>query len=238
MRIFRLIKIKRTLAYFFCALANGFMLQANAVEEPSVIENGDLKGQEAKTEDLKTQGFKKFKDLPEFNAADSFIVSKPPLQKEVSTSDAIYKNGYQLFIRDYFEVQGRVLSRRIYLGDERADISPIDVALGWGKMSDVSFLQQVEFRQNNRFLYWHVNEFPMPRKELEASASNMHLIPEDSRVEHLLKSIKKGQIVTLYGYLVDVKAPDDFIWTTSRSRDDSGDGACEIIYVKEVKIRN
>ncbi len=188
-------------------------------------------------QEINSQGFKKLIDLPEFNAADSFIVSKPPIQKEISTSDAILKNGYQLLIRDYFEVQGRVLSKRNYLGDERADISPIDVALGWGKMSDVSFLQQVEFRQNNRFLYWHVNEFPMPRKELEASASNMHLIPENETIAQQLKAIKKGQIVTLFGYLVDVKAPDDFIWMTSRSRDDSGDGACEIIYVKDIKIR-
>jgi len=186
---------------------------------------------------LKTQGSKKLDVLPEFNSPDSYIVSQLPIQKELATNEAIYKNGYQLMIRDYFEVQGRVLSKRIYLGDERADISPIDVALGWGKMSDVSFLQKVEFMQNNRFLYWHVNEFPMPRKELEASASNMHLIPEDARVEQQLKSIKKGQIVTLYGYLVDVKAPDDFIWTTSRSRDDSGDGACEIIYVKKLRVR-
>lgn len=187
--------------------------------------------------EFKPQGFKKFEPLPSFNSPDNYIVSQPPIQKEFASGEAIFKNGYQLMLRDYFEVQGRVLSKRNYLGDERADISPIDVALGWGKMSEMSFLQNVEFMQNNRFLYWHVNEFPMPRKELEASASNMHLIPENETIARALKTIKKGQIVTLYGYLVDVKAPDDFIWATSRSRDDSGDGACEIIYVKDVKIR-
>jgi hypothetical protein len=202
---------------------------ANPVAETTVVESHA---------ELKIPDLKKNNDLPAFNPPDHYIVSQPPIQKVLASNEAIFKNGYQLMLRDYFEVQGRVLSRRIYIGDARADISPIDVALGWGKMSDVSFLQQVEFIQNNRFLYWHVNEFPMPRKELEASASNMHLIPEDERIERQLKSIKKGQIVTLYGYLVDVKAPDDFIWMTSRSRDDSGDGACEIIYVKGVKIRD
>lgn len=224
----RLMKHKRLLACIFFSLAGGRFLLANPADETSTTE---LK------ESLKLQGFKKLKDQPEFKLTDNYIVSKPPIQKEINTRDVLYKNGYQLIIRDYFEVQGRVLSKRNYLGDERADISPMDMALGWGKMSDMSFLQQVEFRQNNRFLYWHVNEFPMPRKELEASASNMHLIPEDENIAQQLKTIKKGQVVTLYGYLVDVKAPDDFIWATSRSREDSGDGACEIIYVKNVKIR-
>ncbi len=195
-------------------------------------------GASKKVEDLKKQGFETFTIPPEFNSPDLYIVTQPPLQTELAKKEAIYKNGYQLILRDFFEVQGRVLSRRHYLGDERADISPIDLALGWGKMSDLAFVQKIEFLQNNRFLYWHVNEFPMPRKELEASASNMHLIPADEEIELELKRIKKGQVVSLSGYLVDVKAPDDFIWATSRSRDDSGDGACEIIYVKAVKIRN
>jgi hypothetical protein len=39
------------------------------------------------------------------------------------------------------------------------------------------------------------------------------------------------------GYLVDVKAPDDFVWATSRSREDSGDGACEILLVTDIKIK-
>lgn len=174
----------------------------------------------------------------DFNSPDNYIVTQPPRQEALAKTEVIFRSGYQLMLRDFFEIQGRVLSKRIYLGDERTDIAPIDVALGWGKMSDLTFIQKIDFLQNNRFLYWHVNEFPLPRKELEASVSNMHLIPADEEVTQQLKTIKKGQVVSLSGYLVDVKAPDNFIWVSSRSRDDSGDGACEIIFVKAVKIRN
>lgn len=187
---------------------------------------------------IKKQGFKTIESIPEFKSLDNHIVTDLPIQTELARTEAIYKNGYQLMARDFFEVRGRVLSKRIYLGDERADIAPIDLALGWGKMSDLNFIQKIEFLQNNRFLYWHVKEFPMPRKELEASASNMHLIPENEQIEQKLKSIKRGQVISLSGYLVDVKAADGFVWATSRSRDDSGDGACEIIFVKAIEIRN
>jgi|694.fasta_scaffold10687_13 hypothetical protein len=174
---------------------------------------------------------------PSYNASDRNIISQPPQQTKLAKTEFVYKNGYQLTLLDNFAIHARVLSRRIYLGDPRADIAPVDMAVGWGKMSDQDIIQHINFKQNRRFLFWHVDEFPLPRKELEASASNLHLIPADGAIERQIKSATKGQIVSMSGYLVDVKAPDDFVWATSRSREDSGDGACEILLVTDIKIK-
>ncbi len=42
--------------------------------------------------------------------------------------------------------------------------------------------------------------------------------------------------MTLTGALVTVVIPNDIHWNSSMSRDDVGDGACEIMYVEDVHI--
>jgi len=42
--------------------------------------------------------------------------------------------------------------------------------------------------------------------------------------------------VTLRGWLIDVDAADGWHWRTSRTREDTGGGACEIIWVESVAV--
>ena len=69
--------------------------------------------------------------------------------------------------------------------------------------------------------------------------SNNHLIPADTRVKKAIKKIKKGDHIRITGYLVyiDGKKSDGttFFWNSSTTRDDDGDGACEVIYVTDVE---
>ncbi len=69
--------------------------------------------------------------------------------------------------------------------------------------------------------------------------SNNHLIPADNAIKRKIKRLKKGDHVRIQGYLVNVDAENSagkvYLWDTSVSRDDSGDGACEIIYVTNIQ---
>jgi hypothetical protein len=38
-------------------------------------------------------------------------------------------------------------------------------------------------------------------------------------------------------WLVDIRGPGGFSWNTSLRRDDTGNGACEIVYVEELEVR-
>ncbi len=38
------------------------------------------------------------------------------------------------------------------------------------------------------------------------------------------------------GYLVDVRGPNGFRWNTSLSRNDTGDGACEIMWIESLAV--
>lgn len=159
-----------------------------------------------------------------------------PIQTPLNSFKTIKKNNYQLMLMDNFEISGLVLSKRNYIADERADIAPLDVVLGWGQMSDPKILKAIEIAQNNRFYYWHVNEHPIPHKTIAHNSTNLHLIPATKKIKTLMQHIKKGQILHLKGKLVDVKDKDGNLWPTSRSRQDEGDGACEILLVTQIRV--
>ncbi|MGZ8252192.1 MAG: hypothetical protein ACXW1P_07095, partial [Methylophilaceae bacterium] len=87
------------------------------------------------------------------------------------------------------------------------------------------------------FYFWHVDAFPIPREEIETHSANMHMIPANSLVEKTLKSVRVGQVVSVSGYLVEAKAPDGWHWKSSLTRNDTGNGACELVLVKAISVR-
>jgi hypothetical protein len=144
---------------------------------------------------------------------------------------------YQLTPLADFDVEARVLSVERYRTDRGARISPVDFALGWGPMSDSAVLEHFRIRQGGRFFSIHPDGSAIDLRTALRHATNMHLIPADSVIESELAKVKVGNIVRLRGQLVKVRGPNDFTWTSSLSRTDTGDGACELFYVESVERR-
>jgi hypothetical protein len=159
-----------------------------------------------------------------------------PIQSNADTTDAISKNNYRITPLQDFSIDARVLSATHYIFGREAELSPVDLALGWGRMSDESVLKKISISQSGRFYFWHVDAFPIPRREIETHSANMHMIPENSEIESTLLSIRQGQVVHISGYLVEAKASDGWHWRSSLTRNDTGDGACEVVYVKSVYV--
>ena len=135
-----------------------------------------------------------------------------------------------------FSLTARVLSRDDYHLDAGADLSPTDLALGWGRMSDSAVLRGIQISQGNRFFYWRTRLFPIPRREIETHSANMHMLPADAQVARALKRVRAGDLVTLDGLLVEADKPDGWRWRSSLTREDTGDGACEVVYVQRLRI--
>ena len=57
------------------------------------------------------------------------------------------------------------------------------------------------------------------------------------RLPQNLKKVRPGEIVHLRGYLVEISAADGWFWNSSMTREDTGDGACELVRVESVDIR-
>jgi hypothetical protein len=131
-----------------------------------------------------------------------------------------------------FEMEARVLGVERYRMDAMAKLVPVDFAFGWGPMSDSKVLSRLSISQGNRFYFWTTEEFPIPRKDIETHSANMHLIPANDTIERRIKAARVGQVVTLSGYLVDVKTDSGWTINSSLTREDTGAGACEVIWVE------
>ena len=110
------------------------------------------------------------------------------------------------------------------------------LALGWGAMSDSAVLAPFTFSQSGRWYLYATPEWPIPKSEVIRHSANMHLIPSTPEIESLLDDVVVGQVVTLGGSLVKVEADDGWKWVSSMSRSDTGQAACEIIWVTELKL--
>ncbi|AKS41668.1 hypothetical protein [Wenzhouxiangella marina] len=160
-------------------------------------------------------------------------IEEPPLQRLFESPQAFRAEDLEIRLRAEFQVAARILSRRDYRGDNWASLAPIDLALGWGPMSDPEVLEQIEISQRGRFYFWRVDQFPIPRAQIEQSSANMHLIPGSPELFERLKTVEASDRILLRGFLVDIDRDDGYYWRTSTRRTDTGNGACELLLVTD-----
>ena len=128
----------------------------------------------------------------------------PPLQRDLESASVFQVNGYQLHTLQAFALKARVLSVEPYRIGREADLSPIDIAFGWGRMSDPTISDKLSISQSGRWYHWrYSDEPPIPRREIETSSANMHMIPASREVADALRAVKRGELVSLRGYLVE-----------------------------------
>ncbi len=146
--------------------------------------------------------------------------------------------GYLVSALTSYSITARVLSTERYRWTQSAELSPVDFALGWGVMSDTRILKDFSFGQGGRFYSWWVADPPIDLSEVSRHSVNMHIIPADYLMRRKILKVKREDIVTMTGYLVRADRPDGFEWISSLTREDTGNGACEIMLVEEISIRS
>lgn len=131
-----------------------------------------------------------------------------------------------------FSIEARVLSRRDYSRGREAALSPTDLALGWQRMEDEAVLSQLDISQGGRwYRYQWRHQPPIAPQEIATSSANMHLIPASAAAAEAIRTVRRGDRVRIEGWLVEAQSSDGWRWRSSTRRDDTGDGACELIYV-------
>lgn len=159
------------------------------------------------------------------------IAPNDPVQENVTGGQVHVVGKYAVRPVARFQVEARVLGAERYRFDRGAALSPIDLALGWGPMSNQSVLDKIHVSQGGRFYRWRVKNYPIPRQEIIEHSANMHMIPANDEVRKDLLAVRAGEVVRFEGFLVVASAQDGSVWKTSMTRKDSGDGACELVWV-------
>ncbi len=166
------------------------------------------------------------------------IAPDEPRQRNIANGTPFRRGDFVLTPRAEFSAEARVLGKENYYVDAGAKLIPVDFAMGWGPMSDTALIDRLRISQSGRFYFWgYSGEAPAPHQEIIRSSANMHLIPSDAAVKKVLSTARVGDVVAIEGDLVDAKSDGGWSMTTSLTRDDSGAGACEIVYVRRASIR-
>jgi hypothetical protein len=130
-----------------------------------------------------------------------------------------------------FSIEARVLGREDYRIGRESEFSPTDLALGWGRMTEDAVLSRLKISQSSRWYRYRWKDAPpIPLQDIIRSSANMHMIPADDAVAAALRRIERGDHVRIDGWLVQIDGKD-WRWRSSLTRDDSGGGACELVYV-------
>ena len=106
-------------------------------------------------------------------------------------------------------------------------------------MSDQAVLDEISMSQGQRwYRFWPRHQkMPISGDEILFHSANIHTIPATPQIKKQLRALRKGDIVELDGSLVEVQWPDGALWSSSLSRTDIGNGACELMWVRSVAVR-
>lgn len=164
------------------------------------------------------------------------LVNEIPQQNKLSQRKTWIRNGFFYKALAEFSLTARVLGKKEYYTGTESMISQYDLALGWGQMSDSKILDDIVITQEFRFYFWKTDKFPIPREDIEKKSANMHIIAANENIEEVLDEIVVGDIIQYSGYLVEVRGPENFNWKSSLTRSDTGNGACEIVWIENIVI--
>ena len=168
---------------------------------------------------------------------DNSYTSEEPVQTLYNNGSFSMGSGdetYTLTPVASYEISAKIVSIKTYNND--LGISPVDLCTVWGKIIND---QYITYSQSNRQCSYRYNgKDSTDVSYIQSHVSNNHIIPANENISSIIKTIELNDIVTLRGYLVDVTKSNSngkWIWKTSQTRYDTENGACEIIYVVDIK---
>ena len=135
-----------------------------------------------------------------------------------------------------YDIEAIVLHTLRYRFGKFSEFSPLDVAMGWGPMSDGTILDPLGITQGDRFFRWARNDL-LPHDEINRHAANVHVIPSNKKTRRELFRLAAGDHVRITGVLISAKSDDGYSVRSSLTREDTGAGACEILWVDKVEHR-
>lgn len=167
----------------------------------------------------------------------SFTRNLPlPIQKKLSKPmPFLYKEDYIITKVAKYDIKALILSKKKYWWFRSfGSIMPYDFALGWDIMSNPNFIKKIKVSQGNR---WYQVTYPYgyDHQKIMKSSANVHLVPANKEVLLKLQDYKKGDRIHLKGHLINIDYLTDRIQRktkTSLTRNDTGAGACEILWVE------
>ncbi len=173
----------------------------------------------------------------EVSHGPGMVAPETPVQSNLQHAESFRVDQYQITPLADFQVTARVLSKERYYFGRESELSPLDLALGWGPMSDEEVLRKIKITQSARWYYWKSRDLPIRKSIVVSHSANMHIIPATEELRDRLIHVRKGEVISFTGKLVKITARDGFHWESSMSREDSGGHSCEVVWVESLQVQ-
>lgn len=139
-----------------------------------------------------------------------------------------------------YELWGLVVSHNDITGigdiyHDETSVDTKDLCVVWGDNAQGNAYHGVEFSSGSWTCYF---QYPWGSTFNPAHLSNNHLITTDPAIREVIDDIHIGDQIYIKGFLVnyqDTRHPD-FWRKSSLSRDDSGNYACEVVFVEQLDV--
>ena len=183
-----------------------------------------------------------YKDtLPDHQKIHSKLLSQPKQNKiEPITKTVDYKgNQYKVDLLERYEIHGLLVSHNDPqgFGDRYHDETSFDTkdfCLIWGGNLLTNDYQDIDFWNVSITCRW---KYGSGISFNSSEISNNHLITDSDEVREQIDSIGIGDQVSIRGYLANyTRNNESFTRKSSLTRDDTGMGACEVIYVESLSV--
>lgn len=140
--------------------------------------------------------------------------------------------GVVVSTRDHTGIRGKRSHRRY--GD---NINVADICVIWGNNAKSDNYTKVKYSSGDFFCFTYPNSYEVYKQFDRYSLSNNHLITDSTKISDAINSARIGDQIYFKGYLSTYARSDgSYRRGTSTVRTDTGDGACETVYVEEFKV--
>lgn len=138
-----------------------------------------------------------------------------------------------------YDIAARVEGVEHYYQKPQAAIAPDDICLSWGRLATADRQGKIRFSQSMRWCRYTVaSGAPFESGYVTTHAANVHLIYANDDLRRAVERLDQGDLVQLTGYLVYLDGSYErspYHWHSSLSRDDNGNGACELLYLLSLR---
>lgn len=187
--------------------------------------------------------------LPKVEAIDEALLSEPEQRAVMSPAFTTEVGGVEYSVQPRFayDLYGVVVSRHDsaawwdYIHKEWNDnLNVVDLCVVWGENVRQDAYRAMSYT-HDQWTCWYSTGSSEVFAAFDSSAiSNNHMITDNPGVAAALRSARVGDQVHVQGYLADYTiykhGASPFQRVSSTVRNDTGNGACEVVYVEEFSI--
>jgi len=171
-----------------------------------------------------------------------------PLQSDVAAPPFAARAGrvdYRIAPAADYDITGLVVSRH----DSQAwwdwihaasndHLNVVDLCMVWGANAADGAYEKMSFESGQFVCYVSSKDADVWKPAYLRALSNNHLLTDDAAIARRLRGLRIGDQVRLRGQLVSYSHDAGFAFNrgTSLTRDDTGNGACETVFVRELEV--